>query len=102
VKARDGAAQETAILGLPPGIDDYCLALADHVEIPLPHRGLDWFTHGRHVLEVMIVPARLVWPGAPQSTYRRRRGVEDVDVELLGDAPRPTGVGVGGKPFVHH
>src|SRR5262249_53093527 len=54
VRARPRAAKKTAVLGLPPGVDDDCLTLADNVEVPPPHRRLDGFADGRHVLETMI------------------------------------------------
>ena len=95
LQRRQGRAQEAAGLGLPIGVDDDRLALADDIVIPLPHQGLDRLAHRRHVLEVVVVLRRLVGAGLAQHAYRRRRGVEDIDVEALGDAPRPPGVGMG-------
>src|SRR5439155_6368112 len=46
-----GAAQKAPVLGLPPGVDDGRLALADHVVIPAPDVGLDRLADRRHVLE---------------------------------------------------
>ena len=45
------AAQEAAVLGLPPGVDDRRLALADDAVVPAPHVGLDGLADGRHVLK---------------------------------------------------
>src|SRR6478735_3030657 len=61
-----GAAEEAACLCLPPCIDDYGFALAHNFVIPLPHFRLDWFAHGRHMLEVVIVFCRLVGAGFAQ------------------------------------
>src|SRR5207244_3573478 len=53
------AAEEPAVLGLPPGVDDDRLALAHDVEVPAPDFGLDGLTNGGHVLEVIVVLAGL-------------------------------------------
>ncbi len=102
VERRDRAAQETAVLGLPPSVDDDRLALAHDVVVPPPHRRLDGLAHCGHMLEAVIVFPRLVGPGTPKRPYRCRRGVKNIDGEFFGDTPRPPGVGMGGKPLVHH
>src|SRR5262249_20839198 len=55
VKCGEGAAQEATFPRLPPGVDDPRLTLADDVEVPPPYGRLNRLTHGRHVLEVVIV-----------------------------------------------
>src|SRR5208337_4684179 len=77
------AAEETSVLGLPPGIDDDGLLLADVVVVPLPDLGL-------------------VGLELPQPANGRGRGVEDVDVEPLGDAPGPPRVGVSRHALVNN
>src|SRR5262249_43901924 len=89
LKRRQGAAEEAAVLGLPPRVDDHGLALADDVVVPAPDVGLDRFADRGHVLEAVAVTLRLVRPELAQHPDRRRGGVEDVDAEPLGDPPRP-------------
>src|SRR5271157_5478765 len=96
------AAEETSVLGLPPGIDDDGLLLADVVVVPLPHLGLDGLAHRGHVLEAIVVLGGLVGPELPQPANGRGRGVEDVDVEPLGDAPGPPRVGVSRHALVNN
>src|ERR1019366_5084918 len=102
LKGRQGAAEESAVLRLPPGVDDRRLALADLGVVPAPDLGLDRLAHRRHVLEVVVVLLRLLRPHLAQHPDGRRRGVEDADAELLGDPPGPAGVRVVGSAFVHH
>src|SRR5262245_43233320 len=54
------------------------------------------------MLEVVMVFGRLLGTGTPKRSYRRWRGVKDIDVEFFGDAPRTPGVGIGGKPLEHN
>ena len=100
IEGRLRAAEKAAVLGLPPGVDDDRLALADDVVVPPPDFGLDRLADRGHVLEVVVVLRRLVGPGLAQHADRRRRGVEDVDVELLGDSPGPPGVRIGRDALV--
>src|SRR5665648_446409 len=95
-----GAAQETAVLGLPPGVDDGCLALADTFAVPAPDLRLDRLTDGRHVLEAVVVLCRLVRPELAQHPDRRGRGVEDVHPEPLRDPPGTTGIRIRGHALV--
>src|ERR1035437_6339172 len=46
------AAQEAAVLGLPPGVDNDCLTLADGLVVPPPDLGLDGFSYRGHVFEM--------------------------------------------------
>src|SRR5258708_25178921 len=85
-----GAAEEAAILCLPPGIHDHGLALPDDAVVPLPDLGLDRLAHRRHVLESVGVLLRFVGAGFTEHPDSCRRGVEDVDVQLSGDAPGPS------------
>ena len=97
-----GAAEEAAVLGLPPGVDDDRLALADDLVVPAPDLGLDRLAHRGHVLEVVVVLRRLLRADLAQHPDRGGRGVEDVHPELLGDPPRPAGVGIVGHALVDH
>jgi hypothetical protein len=54
------------------------------------------------MLEVVMVFRRLLGAGTPKRSYRRWRGVKDIDIELFGDAPRTPGVGIGRKPLIHN
>src|SRR5205823_7118270 len=54
------AAEEAAVLGLPPGVGDRRLALADLGVIPPPDLGLNRLADGRHRLEVVVVLLRLL------------------------------------------
>src|SRR5262249_55010486 len=97
-----GGAEEAAGLGLPPGIDDDRFTFADHVVVPAPHFRFDRFPDGGHVLEPVPVPGGLVGAELAQHPDGGGGGVEDVDAELFGDAPRAAGIGVGGHALVHH
>ncbi len=97
-----GLEEEAAGLGLPPGVDDDRLALADLGVIPAPDLGLDGLAHGGHVLEVVVVLPRLLRAELAQLPDRGGRGVENVDPELLGDPPRPASVRVVGHALVDH
>src|SRR5271166_3642681 len=102
VKRRHRAAEEPTVFGLPPGVDNGGLTLADNVVIPPPDCRLDRLAHRRHMLEAIVVFCRLIGSGTSQGPDCRGRGVEDVDVEFLGDAPRTASIGMGGNPFVDH
>src|SRR6516164_9124087 len=95
VKGRHCAAEESAVLGLPPSVDDNRFALAHHIVVPPPHRGLDWFADCRHMLEVVMILCRLIRASAPQGANCCRRCVKDIDIEFLGDSPWTPGIGVG-------
>ena len=97
-----GAAQEPAGLGLPPGVDDDRLALADLGVIPAPDLGLDRLAHGGHVLEVVVVLGGLVRAHLAEHPDRGRRGVEDIHPELLGDPPGAARVRVVRRALVDH
>ena len=100
IERRFGAAQEAAVLGLPPGVDDHGLAFADGFVVPAPDFGLDGFAHRGHVLEMVVVLGGFIVTGLAQHANGRRRGVEDVDIQALGDSPYPAGVGIGRDTFV--
>ena len=102
LQGRQRAAEEAAGLGLPPGVDDDRLALADRLVVPAPDLGLDRLAHRGHVLEVVVVLGRLVRADLAQHPDGGGRGVEDVHAEPLGDPPRPPGVGVVGRALVDH
>ena len=97
-----GAAEESAVLGLPPGVDDDRLALADLVVIPAPDLGLDRLADRGHVLEVVAVLLWFLRPDLAQHPDRRGRGMEDVHPEFFRDPPGPPAVGIVGHPLVDH
>ena len=78
------------------------LALADLLVVPLPDFRLDGFAHRGHVFEVVVVLGRFVGTDLAQGANGRRGGVKDIDVQVLGDAPGPPGIRIGGHPFVDH
>src|SRR5665811_859547 len=102
LKRGQGAAQETTILGLPPGVDDGRLALAHDIVVPAPDGWLDRLAHRRHVLEVVVVLLWLVRTELAEHADRRGRGVEDVHPEPLGDAPGTSRIRIRRDPLVHH
>src|SRR6516164_9785506 len=102
LQAGQRAAEKPAVFGLPPGVGDSCLALADLGVIPPPYLGLDRLAHCRHALEVVVVLLRLFRRDLAQHPDRRGRDVEDVHAEVFGDPPRPPAVGVVGHPLVDH
>ena len=85
---------------MPPGVDNHRLTLADGFVVPAPNLGLDGFTHCGHVLEVVVVLGGFIMTGFAQHANGRGRGVEDVDIQALGDSPYPARVGVGRDTFV--
>ena len=95
-----GAAEEASVFGLPPGIDNYRLTFAHYIVIPAPDLGLDRLSHCSHVFEVVVVLGGFIVTGLAQHANGCRRGVKDVDIQALGDSPRPPGVGIGGNAFV--
>src|SRR2546425_2791580 len=101
VDSRHGAAEEAAGFGLPPGVHDYRLFLANDVEVPLPDFGFDGLAHGRHVLEAVVVLSGLVRTVLAQRADRGGRGVENVYAELLGDAPGAARIRVRRHALVH-
>src|SRR6266851_4812555 len=74
-----GAPKETAVLRLPPGIDDRGLALPDAVVVPAPDFRLDGFPDCGHVLEVVVVLLGFVGAQLAQHADGRGRRVEDID-----------------------
>ena len=100
IERRLRAAEESARFGLPPGIDDDRFAFADRFVIPAPDFRLDRLADRGHVLEVIVIFFRFVAAGFAQHADGGRRGVKDVDVETLGDAPRTRGIGILRHAFV--
>ncbi len=96
------AAQESTGLRLPPCIDDHSLTLANHIVVPAPDLRLNWLAHGRHMFKLELVLSWLIWPRLPEHPNGGGRGVEYVDIELLGDPPGAAGIRVGGDAFVDH
>src|SRR5579859_1579446 len=102
VERRQRRAEKSSVLGLPPRVDDHGLVLAHRVVVPAPHFGLDRLADRGHVLEVVVVLARLVRAELAQHADGRRGRVEDVHAQTLGDPPRPARVGIRGYALVHH
>src|SRR5208283_1148321 len=55
-----GAAQESSVFGLPPGVDNHRLTFTHYLVIPAPDFGFDRLSHRRHVLEMVVVLVGLV------------------------------------------
>src|SRR5690349_20251789 len=87
-----GGAEKPAGFGLPPGVHNYGFALAANIVIPAPDFRLDGFAHGRHVLEVVVILGRFIRTRLAKHANGSRRGMEDVDVEALCDAPGAAGI----------
>ncbi len=94
-RARQRRDQNSAGLGLPPGIDDRAAALADHVVVPLPRLRID------RLADRAEQPQRLARgllhrrvAGLHQRADGGRRGVEDVDLVLVADLPEPRHAGI--------
>src|SRR5271165_5526662 len=100
IQGRLGAAEEASVFGLPPCVHNHCLTFANRFVIPAPNLWLDGFSHRGHVLEMIFVLGGFIVTGFAQHTDGRGRGVEDVDIQALGDSPYPAGVGVGRDTFV--
>src|SRR3984885_1947955 len=94
VDAGQRGAEEPAGLGLPPGVDDHRLVLADAVVIPAPDLRLDRLADRGHVLEVVRVLGGLVRADLAEHPDGGGGSVEDVHAELRGDPPRAGGVRV--------
>src|ERR1035441_7440698 len=93
------AAEEAAVLGLPPGVDDRRLAFADDLVIPAPGLRFDRLADRGHVLEVVVVLGGLVGPELAQHPDCGRRGVEDVQAHPLRAPPCTAEVGRGSGSF---
>src|SRR5215831_5550415 len=102
VQRRERATEKSSVFGLPPRVDNNSLAFADDLVVPPPHLRFDWLAHRCHVLEVVAVLFGLIRARLAQHADGRRRGVEDVHPQSLGDPPRPSRVRIGRYPLVHH
>ena len=100
IKRGLGGAEETTGFRLPPGVHDDGFAFADNFVIPAPDFRLDGFADSGHVLEAVVVLLGLFGAGFAKHANGGGRGVEDVDVEAFGDAPRAAGVGELRDAFV--
>jgi hypothetical protein len=73
-------------------------ALADLLVVPFPDFGLDGLAHGGHVFEMVVVFGRFIRADLAQGANGRGRRVEDIDIQVLGDAPGASGIRIGGNP----
>ena len=99
---RQGTAEKAAGFRLPIGVDDDGLSFADLLVVPFPDFGLDGLTHGCHMFEMVVVLGGFIRADFPQGADSGGRGMEDIDVQVLGDAPGATGVWIGGNAFVNN
>ena len=101
--ARQRGDQDAAGLGLPPGVDDRAAGVADHVVVPLPRLRVDGLAHGAQHPEALAAGAlHEVVALSHQRPDRSRRGVEDVDAELVADLPEPAEVRIVRDTLEHH
>src|SRR5207244_5152132 len=100
IEGRDGRAQESAILGLPPRVDDDGFPLADDLVVPPPRLRLDGLPDRGHVLEVIVVLLRLVRADLPEHADCGGRRVKDIYIELFCDPPWPSGIRIVGSALV--
>src|SRR5208337_1331078 len=68
IKRRLGGAQEPSVFGLPPCVHDHRLTFAYRLVIPAPNLRLDGFSHGGHVLEMVVVLVGFIVTGLAQHT----------------------------------
>src|ERR1039457_7464250 len=102
IERRECAAQEPAILGLPPRVDDDRFAFAHDPVIPAPHLRFDGLAHRRHVLEVIVVLRWLIRSELAEHPDGGRRRVEDIHAKALCDPPGPTGIRIERHYLIHH
>ncbi len=97
-----GRHQDAAGLGLPPGVDDRAAAVAHHVVVPPPGVGVDRFADRAEDAQrpAGVLRDPLV-AGPDQGADRGRRGVEDVDPEVVDDLPVAAGVGIDRHRLEH-
>ena len=100
---RQGANQDGAGFGLPPGIHDRAAAAADMLPVPDPRLRVNRLAHrtqqaqGGHIvaLGIFLAPAHKGADG-------RGRGVKDGAAILGDDGPEPIPVGIIRRTLVHH
>ena len=101
-RAGEGRDQDSARLGLPPGVDDRAAAVADHSPVPFPGLGIDRLADGAEQPDRLATVAlhRLV-AFAHQGADRGRCRVEDGDAEPVHRLPEPAEVGIVGDAVEH-
>src|SRR5580698_2293707 len=88
--AREVRDEDTAGLGLPPGIDDRTAALSDMVMIPMPGFLIDGLTDGaQHVEAAKGFVLYEVEAEPHQAADGGGRRIEDIHFELIDDVPKP-------------
>ena len=93
---------DAAGLGLPPGIDDGQLRLADIEMVPHPGLGIDRLAHGAQEAQAgEVVTLGGLLAVAHQGADDGGRGVENIDLELLHDLPETVRPGIGGHALEH-
>ena len=102
----DGAGQgrdhDHAGFGLPPGIDDGAAVAADDLVVPHPGFGIDRLADGAEQAQArQVVLLRPLVAPLDEGADGGGRGVEDVDLVSLDDAPEAVGLGEVGRAFVH-
>src|SRR3989344_495231 len=92
--------QDGAGFGLPPGVDDWAAAFADHVVIPLPGFRVDRLPAAADQAQAGAVGA---FDRAPAFTHQRTqgggRGIEDVHLVFVDHLPEARGARVVGHAF---
>src|SRR5690606_17644620 len=99
---RDGRDEDTSVLGLPPGVYNRCLPLADFFVIPIPRLLIDGLTHAAQLTDAAEVFSLDVFIAC---SHQRADGgggrIEDVYLVFLHDIPEAAGVGPGRYAFEH-
>ena len=94
--------ENSAGLGLPPGVDHGAPLLADDRVVPHPGLGVYRLTHGAEDPEAaQVVLLRPLASVAGERAYDRRGGVEHIHPVLLDDFPESVRLRVCGDPLVH-
>ena len=97
-----GRDHDVAGFGLPPGIDDRAAVAADDFAIPHPRFGIDRLAdRAQQAQAVELVLLRPLVAPLDEGADRGGRGVEDVDLVAVDDAPEAVGLGKVGRAFVH-
>jgi len=98
----NGTAEESTGFRLPPGIHNDGFAFADGRFIPFPDSRFDGLAHGGHVFEMVIVFGRFIRAQFSQGPDGCGGGVENIDIQFLGNSPGAAGIGIGWNPFIDH
>ena len=91
-----------ACFGLPPCVDDWRFAFANHIVVPVPSLWVDWLAHcAEHFDGREVIFLNKCLPLTHQRTNGRWGSVELIDLVFLANRPKPSCVWIGGHTFEH-